>query len=159
MGQGPKSTKASSMSGFSALLFHVLIVWGLTIETLVKGETLDKLTFSWPSFLTCEMYILLCEMVVGTSIPHTLPGTWETLRSGSQYFILHLKVASLTWLTKANCPSLSPASSFLPHWDSVREHPREICQGVESLELECDFFCFNPFPRGPGDSPKPLGIG
>lgn len=48
MAQGPKSTHASSMSGFSAILFHMHIVWGLKIGTLVKEETLDRLTSLWP---------------------------------------------------------------------------------------------------------------
>lgn len=52
MAQGPRNTRASSTSGFSALPFHVFIVWGLKIETLVKDETLDKLISPWPSFLT-----------------------------------------------------------------------------------------------------------
>lgn len=55
MAQGPKSTNASSMLGFSALQFHVLIIWGLKIETLVNDKTLDKLSSQWPGFLTCEM--------------------------------------------------------------------------------------------------------
>ena len=45
------------MSGFSALLFHVVIAWGLKIATLVKEEILDKLISPWPSVLTYEMYI------------------------------------------------------------------------------------------------------
>lgn len=45
------------MSGFSALLFHVFIVLGLKIATLVKEEILDKFLSPWPSVLTCEMYI------------------------------------------------------------------------------------------------------
>ena len=57
MAQGPRNTHASSMSGFSALLFHVFIVWGLKIATLVKEEILDKLLSPWPSVLTCEIYI------------------------------------------------------------------------------------------------------
>lgn len=48
MAQGPKSTHASSMSGFSAILFHMHIVLGLKIGTLVKEETLDRLTSLWP---------------------------------------------------------------------------------------------------------------
>lgn len=51
-GSGSYLTRASSTSGFSALPFHVFIVWGLKIETLVKDETLDKLISPWPSFLT-----------------------------------------------------------------------------------------------------------
>ena len=45
------------MSGFSALLFHVFIVWGLKIATLVPEEILDKLVSPWPSVLTREMHI------------------------------------------------------------------------------------------------------
>ena len=57
MAEGPRNTHASRMSGFSALLFHVFIVWGLKIATLVKEEIRDKLLSPWPSVLTCEMYI------------------------------------------------------------------------------------------------------
>lgn len=50
------------------------------------------------------------------------------------------------------------APSFLPHWDSVRENPREIYQGVKLLEPEYNLFCFNPFLGGPGDPPKPQSV-
>ena len=89
MAQGPRNTRASSMSGFSALLFHVFIVWGLKIETLVKNETLDKLISPWPSFLTIMRnvhIILVCRMVVRTNTPHALPGTEEALGNGVNTF-------------------------------------------------------------------------
>lgn len=60
---------------------------------------------------------------------------------------------------KNKLPERAPSPQLSPHWDSVREHSREICQGMELLEPKCNLFCFNPFLGGPGNSPKPLGVG
>lgn len=112
------------------------------------------MSLAWPSFLACDMHTCPERRLWGLAHPH-----FARRIEGAQWWEPGLPSSfkgSFTDLANnSKLPKFAPRLRLPPPWDSGRE----TYQGVELLEPECDLFFFNPFLRGPGDSPKPLGVG